>query len=243
MAASLATLGPTLDQRVRSIRVPVSDPEPSLTDLTAPADPAPQPTAEPASAPRLSFPKPIAGRIVVPGVHPGDGHDAVTLPPDALPGVRAKGTGIRWSPTATLCLVLAIAVLVAVELIGADSGFRTFRYGVWLAATMLILATVASCLPNALWREGSLLAWNALGLTIGVLALGVLGVSSMLALPPVLAGIALTAWPHPPSPEADARPGGVLAMDTGQRVALVSGLLVIPLLALVEWLFLRGGRG
>ncbi|MGN6031628.1 MAG: hypothetical protein ACTHQE_08165 [Thermomicrobiales bacterium] len=221
----------------------MSDSDPSPTDLTVPADPSPRPTAESASAPRLSFPKPIAGRIVVPGAHPGDGHDAVTLPPDALPGVRKTRTGIRWSPTATLCLLLAIAVLVAVELIGADSGFRTFRYGVWLATTMLVLATVASCLPNALWREGSLLAWNALGLTIGVLALGVLGVSSMLALPPVLVGIALTSWPHPPLPETPAGGRGVLAVDTGQRVVLVSGLLVIPLLALVEWLFLRGGRG
>ncbi|MGC4107350.1 MAG: hypothetical protein QM753_13590 [Thermomicrobiales bacterium] len=206
--------------------------DPALPDI--PPEPMPS---------RVSLPKPVAGRIVVPGVHPGDVHEAVTLPPDML-GATAplKSARVRWSPTATGCALLAIAVLILVELIGADTGFRTFRYGVWLAVTMLVLAATASCLPNALWREGSLLAWNALGVTVGVLGLGVLGVSSMLALPPVLMGIALTSWPHPP-PAEGARGRGALSLDADQRAALASGLLVLPLLALVEWLFLRGGQG
>ncbi|MGC4189756.1 MAG: hypothetical protein QM589_00795 [Thermomicrobiales bacterium] len=197
--------------------------------------------------PRTALPKPVAGRIVVPGMRPGDVHEAVTLPPDPVAGNGRRGSReakVRWSPTATLCTVLAIAVLIAVERIGAPSGFRTFRYGVWLTALMLILATIASLVPNVLWREGSLLAWNGLGLAIGVLGLGVLGVSSMLALPPVLVGIALTAWPHPPeAPNGADAVRGPLALDVGQRTALIVGLLVVPVLALVEWLWFRGGSG
>lgn len=196
---------------------------------------------------RTPLPKPVAGRIVVPGMQHGDGHEAVTLPPD----LRADGgqgepttVRVRWSATATLCTVLAIAVLIGVERIGAPSGFRTFRYGVGLTVVVLGIAVIASTVPNALWREGSLAAWNGLGLAIGVLGLGVLGVSSMLALPPVLVGIALTSWPHPPAAdETAAGARGTLTVDTGQRAALIAGLLVVPILALVEWLFLRGGRG
>jgi len=243
MAASPAIHGPGLGQRVRSIRVPVSEPHPPASQNLTPADPAPR------AASRAAFPKPIAGRIVVPGMHPGDGRDAVSLPLELMPPPPDATVAVRRSPAATLCLLLALAVLIAVDLIGADSGFRTFRYGIWLATFVLALAAVASCVPAALWREGSLLAWNALGLTVGVLALGVLGVSSMLALPPVLVGIALTSWPRPASSTSTSTPQDAsgaargVGVDGEQRVALVSGLLVIPLLALVEWLFLRGGRG
>lgn len=222
----------------------MSDPD-TPANLPSPGEPTPRRVPASPSVARPTLPKPVAGRIVVPGVHPGDVHEAVTLPPE--PRARARAA-VRWSPVATLCLVLAVAVLIAVERIGAPSGFRTFRYGVALAVLMLVLAAIASFLPTALWREGSLLAWNALGLTIGVVMLGVLGVSSMLALPPVLVGIALTSWPRPaatPTPASDTPevPRVNLDADTGQRVALVSGLLVIPLLALAEWLFLRGGQG
>ncbi|MGB3329436.1 MAG: hypothetical protein WBA46_10810 [Thermomicrobiales bacterium] len=221
-----------------------------MSDL-APSDNAP--SAEQGTPTRAPLPKPIAGRIVVPGVQPGDVHAAVTLPPELRSDATAtaaatagdgKDARIRWSATATLCTVLAVGVLVAVERIGAPSGFRTFRYGVGLTALVLVLAAVASTFPATLWREGTLLAWNGLGLAIGALGLGVLGVSSMLALPPVLIGIALTAWPHPPaSPDAGEPARGPLAFDPGQRAAFVSGLLVVPILALVEWLFLRGGKG
>lgn len=189
------------------------------------------------------LPRPVAGRIVVPGVKPGDGHEAVTLPRELVaengPDARSR---VRWSPVATIGIVLAVVVLVAVERIGAESGFRTFRYGVAITVLVLILGGIASVLPTIAWREGALLAWNGLGLAIGVLGLGVLGVSSMLALPPVLIGIALTAWPH-----ALAEDGGnarsLQEWALRRRIALVSGLLVVPILALVEWIWLRGGQG
>ena len=189
----------------------------------------------PESHPAPVLPKPVAGRIVVPGAVPIEGPEA----PAGSGKAAQAGPRVRWSPVATVCLVLAIGVLVAVERIGAESGFRTFRFGVWLAVSVLTLAVLASLLPWLLRREGALLAWNGLGLTIGVLGLGVLGVSSMLALPPVLVGVALTSWPRSPD---DADPvGDTTAPDAMRLAAFVSGLLVVPMLAVAEWLWLRGG--
>ncbi|MGI8486064.1 MAG: hypothetical protein ACR2OU_17615, partial [Thermomicrobiales bacterium] len=56
---------------------------------------------------------------------------------------------------------------------------------------------------------------------------GLLGVSSMLALPVVLLGVALTAWPR--WPEQPLLP----LLD---RIVFFGGILVLPLLTLIQWI-------
>lgn len=120
-----------------------------------------------------------------------------------------------------------MVILGAVSRFGAESAVDTFNYGLWLTVFMLILALIASLKPSNLTREGLFVLWNGLGLSIGVLLVGLLGVSSMLALPVVLLGVALTAWPR--WPEQPLLP----LLD---RIVFFGGILVLPLLALIQWI-------
>jgi hypothetical protein len=95
-------------------------------------------------------------------------------------------------------LAMAIGLLVAIQHYGPDSTVATYGYGVWLTVLVLTGALIASLWPTALTREGLVLLWNGLGLSLGLLAIGLLGVSSLLALPPVLLGLAVSAWPRWP---------------------------------------------
>lgn len=134
---------------------------------------------------------------------------------------------LPWSPFASLLIVLAMVILGAVSRFGAESAVDTFNYGLWLTVFMLILALIASLKPSNLTREGLFVLWNGLGLSIGVLLVGLLGVSSMLPLPVVLLGVALTAWPR--WPEQPLLP----LLD---RIVFFGGILVLPLLALIQWI-------
>jgi hypothetical protein len=136
---------------------------------------------------------------------------------------------LRWSFTASLLLALAIGVLVAVRLVGAgdESEVESFDYGIVLTILVLVVTLFASFRPGGWTREGLFCLWNALGLSIGVFAIGMLARSSMLALPPVLIGAALTAWPRWPDQPF---------LPFNDRVVLIGGICVLPLLALVQWI-------
>lgn len=155
---------------------------------------------------------------------PPDSPSAKNDPPSPSPDAER----LPWSPFASLLILLAICILAAVNHFGAESAVDTFGYGLWLTVFMLICALIASLRPTALTREGLFVLWNALGLSIGVLAIGLLGVSSMLALPVILLGLALTAWPR--WPEQPLFP----LLD---RIVFFGGILVLPLLTLIQWMF------
>lgn len=157
---------------------------------------------------------------------------ATPPPPGEDEGTTAATTPderVKRSPLATLMLALAIGLLVAIRHYGPDSAVATYGYGVWLTVLVLSGALIASLWPTVLTREGLVLLWNGLGLSLGLLAIGLLGVSSLLALPPVLLGLAASAWPR--------WPGQPLA-PVFDRSVLVGGILVLPLLAAIEWLWL-----
>jgi hypothetical protein len=97
-----------------------------------------------------------------------------------------------------------------------------------MTVCVLCVAFLASLRPTSFGREGLFVLSNGLGLSIGLLAIGFLGVSSMLGLPPVLAGIAITAWPRWP---------GQALLTPANRVVLVGGACVFPVLALTQWIF------
>jgi hypothetical protein len=135
---------------------------------------------------------------------------------------------LRRSPFASLMILLTLGVLGGVHLFGTESVVYAFSYSLLLAVTLLVCGLVASLFPTALTREGLFVLWNALGLSIGLLMVGLLGVTSMLALPVVLLAVALTAWPR--WPEQPLFP----LLD---RIVFFGGILVLPFLALLQWIF------
>ncbi len=125
-------------------------------------------------------------------------------------------------------ILLAIGLLGAISSIGTDSTVKTFAYGLWLTIAMLVGALIASLTPTSLSREGLFVLWNSLGLSIGVLIVGLLGVTSLLALPVILLTVALTAWPRWP---------GQPLIPLLDRIVFIGGILVLPALALFQWMF------
>ena len=88
-------------------------------------------------------------------------------------------------------------------------------YGLYLVA----LAPLA-LLPSPLPALGRLGLWNALGIGLGALVIGISRSGALLAIPLVCLGIALALWPPVPHPERDRLPAAILAVG-GALVALL----------------------
>ena len=100
---------------------------------------------------------------------------------------------------------------------GAREVHPRFPVAMQLYGFYLVMLAPLALLPTPLPALGRLGVWNALGLGIGGLVIGMERSGALLALPLVCLGIALALWPPVPHPERDRRQlviltlGGVLA--------------------------------
>lgn len=111
----------------------------------------------------------------------------------------------------------AACAMLGVGAIARSQGFDRIGPATPLTAVILFTAMIGALVS---WlREGGLvLMWNALGIAIALLVIGILNVGAIVAFPVALIGLALAAWPR-----GTERVGIVPC-----AVALIGGLGVIP---------------
>lgn len=92
-------------------------------------------------------------------------------------------------------LLGAVIALVGVGVIGRQLGASAYVWMMLLNALVVLLAGCGALIP-ATRPAGLLLAWNGLGVSLSLLALGLLSVGALIAVPVVLIGLGLSAWPR-----------------------------------------------
>lgn len=93
---------------------------------------------------------------------------------------------------------------------------------VGMVAGAIVMALAGSLLLVPAGRPGALLlAWNGLGIAVGMFVVGIFSVGALMAFPLTLAGIALSSWPRRPR-ESAITPAAI--------VVHVGGFLLVALL-------------
>lgn len=112
---------------------------------------------------------------------------------------------------------VAACAMLGVGALARSQGFDRIGPPTTLTAVILFVATIGALVS---WlREGGLvLMWNALGIAIALLMIGILNVGAIVGFPVALIGLALAAWPR-----GTERVGIVPC-----AIALIGGLGVIP---------------
>ncbi len=103
---------------------------------------------------------------------------------------------------------------------GAREVHPRFPVAMQLYGFYLVMLAPLALLPTPLPALGRLGVWNALGLGIGGLVIGMERSGALLALPLVCLGIALALWPPVPHPETD-RPRLIILTVGGLLAALL----------------------
>jgi hypothetical protein len=112
----------------------------------------------------------------------------------------------------------AAIALVGIGLIGRQLGASAFVWMMFLNAAVVLLGAGGAVIP-ATRTAALLLTWNGLGVSLSLLALGLLSVGALIALPVILIALGLSAWP---------RNDGESLVSGPAMVALVGGLLFLP---------------
>lgn len=125
--------------------------------------------------------------------------------------------------------IAAACAMLGVGAVARSQGFGGIRPATSLTAVILFAATIGA-LVSWLREGGLILMWNALGIAIALLAIGIFNVGAIVAFPVALIGLALAAWPR------GSERVGILPC----AVALIGGLGAIPaahgLASAVRWL-------
>lgn len=131
-----------------------------------------------------------------------------TLVPATRPAVPFLAAGATF---AAGCAMLGIGAAAS------SQGVTRINPATSLTALILFAATIGALVP---WlREGGLvLTWNALGIAIALLVIGIFTVGAIAAFPVALLGMALASWPR----------GGQRVGIVPCAIAFIGGLGVIP---------------
>jgi len=174
---------------------------------------------------------------------PPDPADPADLPDDARPKdspMAATSRAVTDRPISTStrpaipflaagATFAAACAMLGVGMVSRAQGFD--RISPATSGTALILMAAAIGALVSWLREGGLvLAWNALGIAIALLVIGILNVGAIAAFPVALIGLALAAWPR-----GTERVGVVPC-----GIALIGGIGLIPgvlgLARAIRWL-------
>lgn len=131
-------------------------------------------------------------------------------------------TRSRLQTSSAVAIVVAGAVVVWAfsGLEGAREVHPRFPLAMQIYGLYLVALAPLALLPTPLPALGRLGLWNALGLGVGGLVIGMERSGALLALPLVCLGIALALWPPVPHPETD-RPRLVILAVGGLLAALL----------------------
>ncbi|HEV2067893.1 MAG TPA: hypothetical protein VGR08_13775 [Thermomicrobiales bacterium] len=174
---------------------------------------------------------------------PADPAGLPDLPDDARPEDRPMAATSRAVPDhpipvstrpaipflAAGATFAAACAMLGVGAVSRAQGFDRISPATSFTSLILMAATLGALVS---WlREGGLvLAWNALGIAIALLVIGLLNVGAIVAFPVALIGLALAAWPR------GAERVGLVPCG----IALIGGLGLIPtalgLARAVRWL-------
>lgn len=140
------------------------------------------------------------------------------FPPSTEPHPDETGRAMPSSLLATGSLGGAAIALVGAGLIGRQLGASAY---VWMMLLNALVALLAACgvLIPATRPAGLLLAWNGLGVSLSLLALGLFSVGALIAVPVILIGLGLSAWP---------RGVGEPIVNGPAMLALAGGCLFLP---------------
>lgn len=114
----------------------------------------------------------------------------------AIPRPAPAPTSRRMMPFLAAGATIAAALaMLGVGAVARSQGFGGIRPATSLTAVILLAATIGALVS---WlREGGLvLMWNALGIAIALLVVGIFNVGAIVAFPVALIVLALAAWPR-----------------------------------------------
>jgi len=112
----------------------------------------------------------------------------------------------------------AAIALVGVGLIGRQLGASAYIAMMSLNAAVVLLGACGAVIP-ATRTAALLLTWNGLGVSLSLLAVGLLSVGALIALPVILIALGLSAWPRPDRESLVSGPA---------MIALAGGCLFLP---------------
>lgn len=139
---------------------------------------------------------------------------SVTDASTASTASRSRSAASYGAAGATLA---AACVMLGVGAVARSQGFGDICPATSLTSVILFAATIGA-LVSWLREGGMVLLWNALGIAIALLVIGILNVGAIVAFPVALIGLALAAWPR------GAERVGIVPC----AIALIGGLGVIP---------------
>ena len=144
----------------------------------------------------------------------------VTMPhfPATDPHPDKIGRAMPSSLLAAAWMLGAAIALVGVWAIGRQVGALTYVWVMLMNALVVLLAALGALIP-ATRTAGLLLAWNGLGVSLSLLALGLFSVGALIAMPVILITLGLSAWPRG---ERETLIGGPA------MIVLVGGCLFLP---------------